>query len=237
VPDTSQKIHLRWAVGFGIVGLAVILTIALLIPEPTLFQYQVFRIILALAAGGAASMIPGVLKLQIPSFITGGGALAVFVVVYFYSPAQLAVREISPSLFSTPTPTPAPTSTPTPSPTPTPTPTSTPTPSPTPTPTPSLIYKLLWYNHFEPQTIYEVVRTNPEVPGIENNGFKNWCKPFFRDQYVIISEVEVAGDESFKNGEPNWWTKPPYYLPELRQSWLHIMDDERWYVVTLQKKQ
>jgi hypothetical protein len=84
--------------------------------------------------------------------------------------------------------------------------------------------------------IYEVVRTNPEVAEIDNNGFKSWCKPFFRDQYVILSEVEVAGDEHFKNGEPNWWTKSPYYLPALRERWFQIMDDERWYVVTLRNK-
>jgi hypothetical protein len=89
----------------SITGLAVILIIALFLPVPTLFQYQVFRIILALAASGAASMIPGILNLQIPDFITAGGALAVFVVVYFYSPAQLAVRGISPDL-TAPKPTP-----------------------------------------------------------------------------------------------------------------------------------
>jgi hypothetical protein len=99
---TTPKIQLGCAVGFGIVGLAVILLIAIFIPVPTEFQYQVFRIILALAAGGAASMIPGILNLQISNFITAGGALAVFVVVHFYSPAQLALRGIAPN----PTPTP-----------------------------------------------------------------------------------------------------------------------------------
>jgi hypothetical protein len=106
--STTPKVQLGFAVGFGIVGLAIILIIAIFIPVPTEFQYQVFRIILALAAGGAASMIPGILNLQISNLITASGALAVFVVVYFYSPAQLAVRGIAPH----PTPTPTATSTP-----------------------------------------------------------------------------------------------------------------------------
>ena len=125
VPNTPQKIQFGFAVGFGIAGLAIVLLIAIFIPVPTLFQYQVFRIILALAAGGAASMIPGILNVQIPNFITAGGALAVFVIVYFYSPAQLAVRGISPD------PTPSPSSTPSPSITATPAPTLTTTPTPT----------------------------------------------------------------------------------------------------------
>jgi hypothetical protein len=44
---------------FGTVFLTVILVIAIAIPNPSYFQYQVFRITLALAAGGAAAMIPG----------------------------------------------------------------------------------------------------------------------------------------------------------------------------------
>jgi hypothetical protein len=136
VPNTPQKIQFGFAVGFGIAGLVIVLLIAIFIPVPTLFQYQVFRIILALAAGGAASMIPGILNVQIPNFITAGGALAVFVVVYFYSPAQLAVRGISPD----PTPTPSLAPSPSITATPAPTPISTPAPTPTPTPTPVHLY-------------------------------------------------------------------------------------------------
>src|SRR5207249_652829 len=56
--------------------------------------YQVFRIVLALAAGGVGAVIPGILNVNIPKVLTAGGALAVFVVVYFYSPAQLAVKQL-----------------------------------------------------------------------------------------------------------------------------------------------
>jgi hypothetical protein len=53
----------------------------------------------------------------------------------------------------------------------------------------------------------------------------------------VISREEVAGDEQFKGTrEPNWWTKAPYNLPPRVQRWLNIMDDERWYVLTLQSE-
>jgi len=89
---SSQRIQLFLAFGFGVVFVAAILVIALAIPNPTDFQYNVFRIILALAAGGVAAVIPGILNVNLSRFITASGALAVFVVVYFYSPAKLVIR-------------------------------------------------------------------------------------------------------------------------------------------------
>jgi hypothetical protein len=92
--DTSQKIQAGLGFAFGVIFVSVILTIAVFIPLPSDFQYQVFRIVLALAAGGVGAVIPGSLNVNIPKVLTAGGALAVFVVVYFYSPAQLAVKRI-----------------------------------------------------------------------------------------------------------------------------------------------
>jgi hypothetical protein len=68
---------------------AVLIVVAIAVPNPTGFQYTVFRIVLALAAGGVAAMIPGFLQVKVSTFIRAGGALAVFVIVYFYSPAAL----------------------------------------------------------------------------------------------------------------------------------------------------
>lgn len=79
--------HLAFA--FGVVFVIVLLVLATLVPNPTPFQYTVFRIVLALAAGGVAAMIPGFLTVTVPNFLRAGGALAVFVIVYFYSPAEL----------------------------------------------------------------------------------------------------------------------------------------------------
>ena len=74
---------------FGTVFVAVMLTVAIVRPNPTAFQYIVFRSVLALAAGGVSAMIPGFLTIEIPKWLRAGGALAVFATVYFYNPAQL----------------------------------------------------------------------------------------------------------------------------------------------------
>jgi hypothetical protein len=86
---SSQKIQLGLAFAFGVVFLSVVLALAVLIPNPTGFQYQVFRITLALAAGGVAAVIPGIMNINISGFLTAGGALAVLAIVFFYSPALI----------------------------------------------------------------------------------------------------------------------------------------------------
>jgi hypothetical protein len=75
---------------FGVVFVVVLIVVALAVPNPTDFQYTVFRIVLALAAAGVAAMIPGFLQVTVSNWIRAGGALAIFVIVYFYSPAALA---------------------------------------------------------------------------------------------------------------------------------------------------
>jgi len=76
---------------FGVVFLIALLTLAVAFPDPTSFQYTVFRIILSLAAAGIGALLPGVLDVNPGKWIRAGGALAVFVIVYFYSPAALVV--------------------------------------------------------------------------------------------------------------------------------------------------
>ncbi|MEM7167719.1 MAG: hypothetical protein AAF581_19870 [Planctomycetota bacterium] len=77
------------AFGFGVVFIIVMLVIVIAIPEPTDTQFFVFRVVLALAAAGAAAMIPGFLELRAGPVFKAGGAIAVFGVIYFYSPAAL----------------------------------------------------------------------------------------------------------------------------------------------------
>lgn len=89
------------AFGFGVVFVVVTIVIAVAFPHPTPFQYNVFRIVLALAAAGVAAMVPGFIDIKISSttglLIRAGGALAIFVIAYFFNPAQLAIqREINP---------------------------------------------------------------------------------------------------------------------------------------------
>ena len=78
---------------FGVIFITAMLLLAIKFPHPTPFQYRVFRITLSLAAAGVAAMIPGFINLEInPNvglLIRAGGAIAVFVLVYFYNPAQL----------------------------------------------------------------------------------------------------------------------------------------------------
>lgn len=76
---------------FGIVFVIALLALAILFPEPTPFQYMVFRIVLSLAAAGVVVMVPGFLEITVPGWIRASGALGVFIVVYFYNPATLAV--------------------------------------------------------------------------------------------------------------------------------------------------
>jgi hypothetical protein len=85
----SKSVERYLAFGFGVVFVVVLLVLATRYPNPTPFQYTVFRIVLALASGGVAAMIPGFLSVQVSTWLRAGGALAVFVIVYFYSPAGL----------------------------------------------------------------------------------------------------------------------------------------------------
>lgn len=63
-------------------------------PESTLFEYGVFRIVLALAAAGMAAMFLDFLEVGVSNLVKAGGTLAVFVTVFLFSPAQLAVEEV-----------------------------------------------------------------------------------------------------------------------------------------------
>jgi hypothetical protein len=85
------------AFGFGVAFVSVLLALAVAVPNPTDQQFEIFRIVLALAVAGVAAVVPGMLKLQLGHAagfaLSAGGALAVFVVVYFYSPARWATSK------------------------------------------------------------------------------------------------------------------------------------------------
>ena len=78
----------------GLVFITVLLVLAMFFPEPTPFQYTVFRIVLAIAAAGFAAVIPGLLHLQIRpglgAVVRASGAIAVFAIIFFFNPAKLA---------------------------------------------------------------------------------------------------------------------------------------------------
>jgi hypothetical protein len=85
----KKSTQIQVAFTFGIIFIVAMIIMSIVFPHPTAFQYTVFRIILALATAGIASMIPGFLELAVPGWLRAGGALAVFIVVYFYNPASL----------------------------------------------------------------------------------------------------------------------------------------------------
>jgi hypothetical protein len=78
------------AFGFGVFFVVVMLVIALRCSTPTPFQLRVFEVVLALAAAGVAAMIPGSIGFEPNKWLRAGGALAVFAIVLFKSPASLA---------------------------------------------------------------------------------------------------------------------------------------------------
>lgn len=86
---------------FGVAFVITLLVLAIAFPKPTPFQYNTFRIILSLAAAGVAAMIPGFITLEfspvIDVLIRAGGALAIFILIFFFNPAQLTTQVSEPS--------------------------------------------------------------------------------------------------------------------------------------------
>ena len=75
----------------GILFIGIVIIIAFMVPNPTHFQYVVFRTVLSIFTGAVASLLPGVIGLSGIRYIDASGALAVFVVVYLWDPAKFAV--------------------------------------------------------------------------------------------------------------------------------------------------
>ncbi|MCR9172948.1 MAG: TIGR04086 family membrane protein [bacterium] len=74
----------------GIVGVLFVITlliIAFTVECPTEFQNQIFKIVMALAAGAFAVMIPGAISINYKGVVSASGAIAVLVMVYFFSPS------------------------------------------------------------------------------------------------------------------------------------------------------
>ena len=91
-PQTEQRqLYVILAFAFGVVFLAAILALVVLIPDPTKVQRIVFITVMALASGGVSTTISGMLNVNIKlgnQLVVGAaGALAVFVIAFFYVPA------------------------------------------------------------------------------------------------------------------------------------------------------
>jgi hypothetical protein len=77
----------------GVAFLGVLLVIAILKPQPTSFQYDIFRTVLALAGGMVATVMLGFIEVSFGKWLKAGGGLAVFAVLYFLNPAKLVDAE------------------------------------------------------------------------------------------------------------------------------------------------
>lgn len=81
------------AFAFGVVFIAVLLSIAFLVPNPTVTQWFICRVVLALAAAGIGAIIPGLIVVSVSNTVRAGGAIALFVLVYWFNPPKLVVND------------------------------------------------------------------------------------------------------------------------------------------------
>src|SRR6266481_4054305 len=79
---------------FGVAFVICLIALAIFFPNPSAFQYATFKTVLALAAAGVAALIPGLLNIDLPA-VRAGGALAVLILVYEFSPASLVVPTVT----------------------------------------------------------------------------------------------------------------------------------------------
>ena len=82
----NRTLRIALAFGFGVVFISVMLAIALLKPDPSDFQYKVFWAVVAMSLAGIAAVMPGFIEVRVSKWVYAGGALAVFVMVYFWTP-------------------------------------------------------------------------------------------------------------------------------------------------------
>ena len=86
----TKKQQILYGVLSGTVFLITLIILAVIIECPTSFQNGLFKTVLALGAGAYATIIPGFINVEYRGMITAGGALGVFAIVFFFSPANLA---------------------------------------------------------------------------------------------------------------------------------------------------
>ena len=90
--DVKRGVGILLAFVFGCVFVAVVLALAFKGGTLDDRRFEILRIVLALAGGGVGGVIPGFLDLNMKAgakwALRAGGGLAVFIVLYFWSPAH-----------------------------------------------------------------------------------------------------------------------------------------------------
>lgn len=83
----SKKLQTILSYCFGVSFIITMLVISFVQPNPSSFQYTIFRTVLALAGAATVAVFPGFIEVRFGNWLRAGGALAVFVVLYFFNPA------------------------------------------------------------------------------------------------------------------------------------------------------
>ena len=81
---------------FGVAFIAMLSVISIYIPEPTPTQYAVFKTILALCAAAIGGILAGTIEVNGTAQkwkVKAGGALALFVIVFFFTPMPVNVEK------------------------------------------------------------------------------------------------------------------------------------------------
>lgn len=78
---------LSYACSFAFI--VVVIVSAFVIPNPTNYQYTIFRITLALSGGGLAAFFTGFLTVEWPGRVKAGNGFAVFMIIYYLAPVAL----------------------------------------------------------------------------------------------------------------------------------------------------
>ena len=73
----------------GIALLLIGLLVAIFVRDTSAFQQWAVRVIIAIGAAMTATVIPGLLNIDIPKYVAAGGALAVIVLIYWFNPPKI----------------------------------------------------------------------------------------------------------------------------------------------------
>ena len=78
---------------FGAIFIVTILVFTTVVKDPSPTALWTYRVILALAAGGVAAILPGFIDVKYKTFVQAGGAIGVFVLVLVAFPAPQPVAK------------------------------------------------------------------------------------------------------------------------------------------------
>jgi hypothetical protein len=79
-----------------VVFVVVLLFVAIFDRNPTPLAIFIYRVVLALAAAGIGAVIPGMIDVNVAPVIRAGGAIALFMVIYWFRPADLIAQPQNP---------------------------------------------------------------------------------------------------------------------------------------------